>query len=104
MEAGVRLFDMSPLAARLAGVAAAMVAAWLSHRYLTFAMTTRPSFGEFGRYVASASTTAVINYGAFAALLFVWPALPRLAALAAASCLATIFSYLSMRYGVFRRI
>ncbi len=103
MEIGVRLIGLPTLVARLVGVTCAMIAAWMCHRTLTFALTTKPSLAEFTRYVAAASTTALINYGVFAALIFGWPDMPRLAALAIASCLATIFAYLSMRYGVFRR-
>jgi putative flippase GtrA len=80
-----------------------MLAAWMCHRTLTFALTTKPSLAELARYVAAASTTALINYAVFAGLIVGWPDMPRLAALVFASCLATIFAYLSMRYGVFRR-
>lgn len=103
MEIGVRLLGLPTLVARFTGVMCAMIAAWLCHRTLTFALTTKPDLAEFARYVAAASTTAAINYTAFAVLLFLWPVMPRLVALAIASCLATIFAYLSMRYGVFRR-
>jgi len=103
MELCVRVFDVPTLLARLAGVACAMVAAWMCHRTLTFALTTRPNTFEFLRYVAAASTTAMMNYAVFAALLIAWPTFPRLAALTIASCLATFFAYVSMRYGVFRR-
>ena len=103
MEIGVRLLDVPTLVARLAGVICAMLAAWIAHRTLTFALTTKPSLAELGRYIAAASTTAAINYAVFAALLVAWSDIPRLAALVIASCVATIFAYLSMRYGVFRR-
>jgi putative flippase GtrA len=103
MEAGVRLLGLPPLVARLAGVACAMVVAWLAHRTLTFALTMTPSIGEFARYVAAASTTAMINYSVFALLIIIRPVTSRFAALVIASIIATIFSYLSMRYAVFRR-
>lgn len=103
MELGVRLLGLPTLVARLAGIACAMVAAWICHRTLTFALTSHPSSSEFLRYVASATTTAIINYSTFAALLIGWPSMPRLAALVIASCVATFFAYVSMRYGVFRR-
>jgi putative flippase GtrA len=103
MEIGVRLLGLPILVARLAGVSCAMLAAWMCHRTLTFALTTKPNLAEFARYVAAAFTTALINYGVFVALIVGWSDMPRLAALVVASCLATIFAYLSMRYGVFRR-
>lgn len=103
MEAGVRLLDLPTLVARLLGVACAMIAAWLCHRTLTFALTTKPDAAEFLRYVAAASTTAAINYVVFVVLVLTWPSFPRLMALVIASCLATFFAYVTMRYGVFRR-
>ncbi|MFV0299194.1 MAG: GtrA family protein [Hyphomicrobiaceae bacterium] len=103
LEAGVRLFGLPPLIARLIAISVAMVAAWLAHRHLTFAVTAPPSWREFARYAAAAWTTAGINYLCFAALLLTHPKIIPLAALIMASIVATIFSYLSMRYGVFRR-
>jgi putative flippase GtrA len=103
MELGIRMLGLPPLVARIASVACAMVTAWLAHRRLTFALTTKPSLSEFGRYVAAASATALVNYAVFAFILLGWPSAPAFGALVAASCVATIFSYISMRYGVFRR-
>ena len=103
MELGIRALQLPPLAARIASVACAVVTAWLAHRKLTFALTTRPTLSEFGRYVAAASATALVNYSVFAVILLGWPSVPALAGLVAASCVATIFSYVSMRYGVFKR-
>lgn len=103
MELGVRVVGLPPLGSRIVSVACAMVIAWLAHRRLTFALTTRPSWSEFARYVAAASTTAAINYAVFALILVVWPGSARILALIIASCIATIFAYVSMRYAVFRR-
>lgn len=103
MEIGVRMLGLPPLLARLIGIGCAMIAAWLSHRTLTFALTTRPTLRELGRYVVAASAAALINYAVFATILLAWPSVQRLIALVMATFLATIFSYLSMRYGVFRR-
>ena len=100
---GVRLFGLSPFVARLLAISVAMVAAWLAHRKFTFALTVRPSLTEFIRYAAAAWTTAGINYLVFASVLLAYPGITPLGALVVASIVATIFSYLSMRYGVFRR-
>jgi putative flippase GtrA len=102
LETGVRLFGLHPLVARLLGISCARVAGWLAHRTLTFMLRSRPTFREFARYAAVAWTTQVINYGTFASILIVQPALPPLAALLAASLVATIFAYVGMRYGAFR--
>ncbi len=102
LETGVRAFAVHPLVARLLGISCAMVAGWLAHRTLTFALRSRPSIGEFARYAAVGWTTAAVNYGVFASLLIARPALHPLIALLLASIVATIFAYLGMRYGAFR--
>ncbi len=102
LETGIRLFGLHPLVARLLGISCAMVAGWLAHRTLTFMLRSRPNFREFARYAAIAWTTQAINYGTFASILIVRPALPPLAALLLASIVATVFAYVGMRYGAFR--
>ena len=103
LELGVRVLGLQPLIARPLAIATAMVAAWLVHRTVTFALIARPTIGELLRYMAAAWTTAAINYALFAAILIVRPTTLPFAALFAASVVATIFSYVSMRYAVFRR-
>jgi putative flippase GtrA len=103
MELCVRVLGLPPLVARLFSISTAMLGAWLAHRRLTFAMTMPPTAGELARYAGAAWTTAAINYGVFASILLVEPGAPRIPALVAASIVATIFAYISMRYGVFRR-
>jgi putative flippase GtrA len=102
LETGIRVFGLHPLVARLLGISCAMVAGWLAHRTLTFMLRSRPTFREFARYAAIAWTTQAINYGTFASILIVRPALPPLAALLLASIVATVFAYVGMRYGAFR--
>ncbi len=102
LEAGIRLLHFHPLLARLLAISAAMVAAWLSHRTLTFALQSRPTATEFVRYAAMAWTAAAINYGTFASILLFRPGTWPLAALALSCVAAGIFSYLAMRFGVFR--
>ena len=103
LELGIRTLGLQPLVARPLAIATAMVAAWLVHRTVTFALQTRPTVGELLRYMTAAWTTAAINYALFAVILVARPTTPPFAALFAASIIATGFSYLSMRYAVFRR-
>lgn len=104
LELGVRLLGLPAFFVRPFGIACAMLWGWLAHRWLTFAVAEPPSLRELGRYVLSATGAALVNYVSFVALLLAWPALGRMPALLVATCGATIFSYLSMRYGVFRRL
>lgn len=101
LEIGVRLFALDPLVARLGAISTAMVAGWLAHRRLTFAVTVPATLRELARYVAAAWTTAAVNYGVFAAMLLLWPETLRLAALVVSSAVAMFFSYVAMRYAVF---
>lgn len=102
LEAGIRLAHLHPLLARLIAISCAMVAGWLAHRTMTFALRSRPSVKEFVRYAAVAWTTAAINYGMFALILMLRPATQPFVALIFASILATVFAYVGMRYGAFR--
>jgi putative flippase GtrA len=103
LEAGVRLFALDPLVARVLAIALAMVTGWLAHRQLTFAVESRPTVAEFLRYLAAGWSAAAINYVVFAGFILVFPALPRLACLFLASGIAMVFSYAAMRYAVFKR-
>lgn len=89
--------------ARLAAISLAMVAGWLMHRTLTFAVRTPPSLLEFLRYAGVAWTAAAVNYAAFVLIVLAHPAIEPLAALVVSSLLAMIFAYLGMRFGTFRQ-
>lgn len=103
LEAGVRLFALDPLLARVAAIWAAMVVGWLAHRRLTFAVEAPISLTEFLRYVAAGWSAAAVNYAAFAAFIIALPQLPRLVCLFLASGIAMVFAYAAMRYAVFQR-
>ncbi len=98
-----RGLGFDPFIARLAAISVAMVAGWLSHRRLTFDVKTPASLGEFLSYAAVAWTSAALNYAVYAAILVLRPVTDPLVALVAASLAAMTFSYLGMRFGVFRR-
>lgn len=102
LEAGIRLLNLHPLLARLIAISLAMVVGWLSHRTLTFALRSRATVGEFANYAAMAWTAAAVNYAMFAAILYVRPETWPFVALVLASAVAAVFSYLAMRYKVFR--
>ncbi|MCB1520357.1 MAG: GtrA family protein [Hyphomicrobiaceae bacterium] len=91
-----------PLGARIVAIALALIAGWLSHRRLTFAVTTPPTLGEFARYAGVAAIAATLNYAIFAGVLIGWPGTPPLLALVAATAVAMGASYAGMRFGVFR--
>jgi putative flippase GtrA len=91
------------LLARLVAISLAMVAAWLSHRRLTFALETAPTLTEFIAYAGVAWAAAAVNYGVFVLIILAAPALWPLIALVASSAVAMVAAYLGMRFKVFRR-
>lgn len=99
----VRGCSVSPFIARPPAIAIAIVVAWMCHRHLTFAVQTPPTFAEFAKYAAIASSAAGINYTIYAALLLAVPTLATEVALFAASVCSLGVSYLGMRFGVFSR-
>lgn len=88
--------------ARLIAIMVAMVVAWLMHRRFTFAVKAPPSMREFMKFAAVAWSANALNYGIYAVLLLVWPALWPLAAMVVSTAVAMVFSYLGFRLGVFR--
>jgi putative flippase GtrA len=102
LAVGSRLLGFDPRLTRLLGIAVAIVVAWLCHRRLTFAVTARPNLAEFLAFAAAAVTTAALNYALFLLALFVWQGLAPELALVVSTAFATIFAYVSMRWGVFR--
>jgi putative flippase GtrA len=93
---------LHPIAARLVAISLAMVAGWLMHRWLTFAVPTPPSLLEFLRYAGVAWTAAALNYALFVLIVVMRPATPLFVALVISSVAAMIFSYLGMRFAAFR--
>ncbi len=99
---GTRVLAFDALVVRLIGVALAMVVAWWCHRRWTFAVHSRASVREFGRFVGVAWVPSAVNYAVFGLTLHVWPQVWPQLALILATAIATIVSYVSLRYGVFR--
>ncbi len=93
---------LNAFAARLIAIMVAMVVAWLMHRRFTFAVKAPPSLREFMKFAAVAWSANALNYGIYAVLLLVWPALWPLAAMVVSTAVAMVFSYLGFRLGVFR--
>lgn len=97
-----RWAGLDPFSARIIAIALAMVAGWLSHRRFTFNVVMPPTIGEFGRYAAVAWTAAALNYAVYAFILIFFPNITPLVAMVGATVVAMGFSYLGMRFGVFR--
>lgn len=90
-----------PLVARPFAIAMAMVVSWLVNRRITFAMQSRPSLREYGRFAAVSWSAQAVNYLVFGAILIAHTTTPPLLALVLASLVAMFVSYFGFRYGVF---
>ncbi len=99
----VRFAGLDRLTARVFGIAVAMVVAWLMHRRVTFNVTAARSWNEFLRFAVVALSANALNFILYTAILLARPATPLLAALVVATAVATAFSYVGFRLGVFRR-
>ncbi len=96
---------VSPLAARVAAIAAAILTTYLLNRSLTFRSDRRgaAAVGEGGRYVAVALAVAAANYAIYAAIVLAVPGVRPLLAVAVASGIAMVLSYLGYSRLVFAR-
>ena len=99
----IHFAGFDPFSSRLVAMSCAMVVAWLLHRRLTFNVPERPSLREFGRFVSVAITANILNYGVYALILLVQPAIPPLLAIVLSTAVAMVVSYLGFRLRVFRR-
>ena len=99
----VHLVGFDPFTSRLIAILIAMVVAWLMHRRLTFAVTAAPSLREFLRFAAVAWSANALNYAIYAGILLVLPGSLPLVAIVIATGIASVFSYVGFRFGVFRQ-
>jgi putative flippase GtrA len=103
LEALTRIAHIDPLLARLVSIPLATVVGWWAQRTVTFAVVERPSVAEFVRYSVSSLASIALNYAIFAGVIIIRPQTAPAVALIISSALVMIFSYLSMKYMVFRR-
>lgn len=100
------LLAVTPLgvfAARLGSIAFALSVTWLVNRTFTFGPSSRALAMEGARYGGVGIATSVANYLLYSALLLAFPAMPPLAALALASLVAMVLSFLGYSRLVFDR-
>jgi len=96
------LAGLHPVVARVFAISIALVAGWLSHRRFTFRLAVPPSFPEFLRYAAVGWVAAALNYAVFVAIVLASPGIVPVYALVVSSLVTMTFSYLAMRFAVFR--
>lgn len=97
------LTPLNPFVARIGSIAFALTVTWLCNRYLTFAPSQRGVTVEAARYAAVGTSTSVVNYLVYSAVLAVAPSASPLIALIVASLAAMVLSYLGYLKLVFDR-
>jgi putative flippase GtrA len=104
LSALVMAADWSPYAARIVSFAAAVTVTWYCNRTWVFARTANPH-REYGAYFAVQAIGALMNLGAYMAIVALFPASGRMPVipLAAGSALALGFNYAAMHLFVFKR-
>ena len=63
LEVLVRGLGVPVLPSRIVSIWCAMAVGFFAHRTLTFAVATRPNWGEFVRYIGVAWTASAVNFG-----------------------------------------
>jgi putative flippase GtrA len=91
----------SPWVARMLSLAVAMVVAWLANRWLTFGVTTPPSWSEFLRYVSLAGAIALLNYTLFLSLLALGVVTHPILATGISTLVCMVASFVGMQAYVF---
>ena len=88
MEAGA-----SPFTARAISIALAMFVTWRLNRAITFGRSNDSQLHEAGRYALVALGVAALNYGLYAAILFLVPACPPVLATAISTACCMLVSF-----------
>ena len=107
VQALVRWGHWNPYLARVVSFLAAATATWLWNRRYTFAHrhSGRSLWTEWMHWIALMSVGAVVNYGAYAAILFLYPWLHEWPAIAvaASSAAASLVNFATARGVLFNR-
>ena len=89
-----------PLLARVLPIGFAMLVTWLLHRTLTFQVGERPSRTELMRFAAVATSSALMNFVIYGALVLA--GLPAFPAIVVATAVPMMYSFVAYRRVVFR--
>lgn len=97
VDAGMLILLMetgaSPFTARAVSIALAMLVTWRLNRAITFGQSTDGQLREAGRYAFVALSVAALNYGLYAAILFLVPACPPVLATAISTACCMLVSF-----------
>jgi putative flippase GtrA len=95
------LYPDALIGARLVSILVALTLTWALNRRHTFGSRDPKLIAEWSRFAGVNGLGAALNFATYSALLYAFPSMPPLAALAAGSALALAFNYLGSRRFVF---
>lgn len=94
---------LDPFSARVVAIAFAMLVTWRLNRAITFGASDTSQKSEGVRYFAVALAAAAVNYAAYAAFMLICPALMPAIAVALATGVSMVVSYLGFSRFAFKR-
>lgn len=95
-------YEWSAFTARLVAIAIAMFIAWRLNRAFTFGASDTSQTREGGRYLLVALGAAAVNYVAYSALILLFPAIIPFIAVAFATGISMVVSYLGFSRFTFK--
>lgn len=99
----IRVLHCDAFSARIVAIACALFSTWLINRNFTFDKSAHSLAGEGARYWSVGASSALVNYGAYLALLLIDRHIPPLLALCLSSACAQLVSYNGYSRFVFRQ-
>ncbi|MGB3876278.1 MAG: GtrA family protein [Shinella zoogloeoides] len=97
----LRATPLGPFSARILAIAAAMLVTFWLNRSFTFGRSDRGLAVEGARYGGVGISAALLNYAVYSAILLAFPALWPVLAVAIASIVAMVWSFLGYSRFVF---
>lgn len=94
---------LDPFTARVVAIAVAMLVTWRLNRAITFGASDTSQKSEGARYFAVALSAAAVNYTVYAALMLAFPVLMPAIAVALATGVSMVVSYLGFSRFAFKR-
>ncbi|MEL7232390.1 MAG: GtrA family protein [Pseudomonadota bacterium] len=99
---GLQSAGLDIFSSRLIAIALAMLVTWRLNRSLTFGASTTSQVSEGWRYICIAVLAAAINYAVYIALMLTIPWMFTLLAVALATGVSMVVSYLGYNHWVFK--
>jgi putative flippase GtrA len=99
----IGIWGFGPFLARIPAIMTAMAFTWLVNRRLTFGSSGHSLAVEGFRYWAVGTTSAVVNYAVYSALMYRAPLLQPVIAVIFASLTAMAYSFFGYSRFVFRQ-